>query len=128
MSKSTDKKTATGADIDVFILTAPELIKELATTAESILINNYHYDKDVAKKIAVDFGTAFAQSCGGMQVYIPVGAGIQISERNLEIYNKFTGHNHNELAKEFGLSVQWIYKILKKVEKHKQDEVQPRLF
>ncbi len=123
-----NNKTNTGVDIDIFMMTAPELIRDVATMAQAILMKEYHQDEKTAKKMGVDVAVAFSKQCGGTQFYIPVGRFLKISKRDMQIYEKFTGDNHNELAKEFGISVQWVYKVIKTVKKQMQDKQQPKLF
>ncbi len=128
MNNNKTSKTKTGVDIDIFMMTAPELMRDIATTATFILMQDYNQDEETAKKIGADVAMAFSKQCGGTQVYIPVGHAVKVSKRDMQIYEKFTGDNHNELAKEFGISVQWVYKVIKKVTKQMQDKQQPSLF
>ncbi len=57
-----------------------------------------------------------ANDMGGFGVYIAKGVMIHISERYNEIFDKFTGHNHDQLAREYGLTPMRIYQILKQVQ------------
>lgn len=52
------------------------------------------------------------ESCGGLLVYIPKGFVNKANARNSLIKKEFTGDNHYELSKKYGLSVQYIYTIL----------------
>lgn len=49
---------------------------------------------------------------GGSVIYIPKGTLKHLNARNKLIKAEFTGNNHTELAKKYGLSVQWVYKIV----------------
>ena len=46
-----------------------------------------------------------------------------LNERDMKIYEEFNGNNHRELARKYNVSMQWVYKIVKKVHK---DEVARR--
>lgn len=53
---------------------------------------------------------------GGKQVYFPKGLAADITKRDLELYQEFDGTNHEQLARKYHLSVQWVYKIIKNVQ------------
>ncbi|HGW6407859.1 TPA: Mor transcription activator family protein, partial [Escherichia coli] len=42
------------------------------------------------------------------------------SERDYQIYSECDGRNYAELAKKYNLTLQWIYKIVKRVHTEKQ--------
>ncbi|OOF49984.1 hypothetical protein BKK54_07255 [Rodentibacter genomosp. 1] len=66
----------------------------------------------------------FQFKCGGLNLYIPKWkSSHQTSDRDKAIIEEFNGINHTELAKKYGLSVQWIYSILRKSKK-KQEKAQ----
>lgn len=101
---------------------APELLSDLADHASAILIEL----TDLPGEVASDFGHALAEKMadhwGGQGVYFPQGLTLKLSKRYLQIYEKFNGFNHSELAMEYRVSVQWIYNIVKRV--HKEQVVQ----
>lgn len=47
-------------------------------------------------------------------IYIPTAARINIAIRNAAILSDFTGHNHNELARKYAVSMQTIYKVIQR--------------
>lgn len=53
--------------------------------------------------------------CGGLNLYIPklYSAKIASAERNNAIKQEFNGKNHAYLAFKYGLSLQYIYRIVK---------------
>lgn len=87
---------------------------EISTTASEYIAEN------VAKQICHQWG--------GLTVYIPKGIYYQTSNRNIEIYKKFTGKNHIKLAREYGLSVQQIYSIIKTVYEAEKKRTQLNMF
>lgn len=105
----------------------PELLADLAQHVEHQLC-----ERGVAAQHAKECGFAAAEHIrkhwAGMQIYIPFGRGRQISERDEEIWRKFNGHNHNELVREYELSLQTIYHILKEVGAAKRAQSQPDMF
>ena len=78
--------------------------------------------------IAENVAQQICQHWGGMSVYIPKGLQFQTNNRNIEIFNKFTGNNHIELAREYGLSVQQIYSIIKIIHEAEKKRTQPDIF
>ncbi|EDJ7116989.1 DNA-binding protein, partial [Escherichia coli] len=41
---------------------------------------------------------------------------------------EFNGRNHHELARKFGVSLQWVYSVVKRVRKEELDRMQGKLF
>ena len=52
------------------------------------------------------------EACGGLLVYIPKGFANKVNARNSLIRKEFTGDNHYELSRKYGVSVQHIDTIL----------------
>lgn len=50
---------------------------------------------------------------GGENLYIPKNISGKAHRRNRQIYDEFTGDNHDELAKKYGFTLQRIYAIIK---------------
>ena len=65
---------------------------------------------------------------GGQNVYFPMGMVWKVSQRDREIFLEFDGRNHHELARKFGVSLQWIYSVVKRVRKEELDRMQGKLF
>lgn len=63
-----------------------------------------------ADEIAHAITDEMAEDWGGQLVYFPIDLA---SRRNLLIYDKFTGDNHADLAIEFKVSVQHVYRVVK---------------
>nr|MBC8362606.1 hypothetical protein [Candidatus Desulfatibia profunda] len=52
------------------------------------------------------------EELGGIRITIPTIKELELEERNRRIRNQFTGHNHNELALRWGMSVRQIRRIV----------------
>ncbi|RFO12513.1 transcriptional regulator [Haemophilus influenzae] len=63
-----------------------------------------------------------------MNVYMPKSISLFACKREKQIFNEFTGNNHVSLAKKYDLSLQWIYKIVKRVQKEEIAERQSDMF
>lgn len=78
--------------------------------------------------IAVMSGNRMMQVWGGQNVYFPMGMVWKVSQRDREIFREFNGRNHHELARKFGVSLQWVYSVVKRVRKEELDRMQGKLF
>ncbi|MGY6089891.1 Mor transcription activator family protein [Avibacterium paragallinarum] len=58
----------------------------------------------------------FSHLFGGSVIYIPRGDSRSRNSRNNLIRKEFTGNNAMELARKYGVSYQWICKIVKRKE------------
>ncbi|MCN1890813.1 DNA-binding protein [Escherichia coli] len=87
---------------------------------------------DIEPAIADQIGQAVAnrmmQVWGGQNVYFPMGMVWKVSQRDREIFREFNGRNHHELARKFGVSLQWVYSVVKRVRKEELDRMQGKLF
>jgi|GEM_PF-358617 len=65
---------------------------------------------------------------GGQSIYIPRGVTYESDERGRRMFEKFRGNNHVQLAREFNVSVIWVYKTIAKERARLQGKIQGRLF
>jgi len=104
-----------------------ELLVDLADNLSSILTDKVGISKDDAKAVAQEAAAHIADNWGGQSVYIPMDLVARMSSRNAEIFKAFTGDNISELVREFGLSRQAIYRIVK-AERQRRSPRQGSLF
>ncbi|WP_299734031.1 Mor transcription activator family protein [uncultured Endozoicomonas sp.] len=71
---------------------------------------------------------AMAFLCGGRNYYLPKGERIKNALRNKRIYDAFKGNNHRDLARQFRLSEQKIYEVLREQMQLHRNRVQHNLF
>lgn len=93
--------------------TYPELIGDLAEWLASALMGR-GLDQEEANDMALDIAERVRHQYGGQLLYIPKGTAFDRNERDAEIFQKFDGKNHGDLAAEYGLTVQHVYRILVK--------------
>lgn len=88
----------------------PELLADLAAHLTEMLT-----DAGVAGAgpIAARCAEHIRKKWGGMMVYIAKGREYEISQRDAEIYRRFTGRNHAVLCRDYDISLQHLYRILK---------------
>jgi len=92
---------------------APELLADMMDRIERICLD-HSVAPEMADAIAIAAGAELAASWGGQLIYFPKNIRTRIRKRDLEIYERFTGDNHAELAQMFDLSVTWVYAIVKR--------------
>ncbi|AAU90956.1 MULTISPECIES: Mor transcription activator family protein [Methylococcus] len=107
---------------------ARELLSDLAAKSAALACELGALPKDVAERFGLELSREVAAHWGGQLVYIPRNLPGELDRRDLEIFEKFRGDNHAELALEYRLSVQWIYRIVKRVRQSEIDRRQRRLF
>ncbi|WP_137937797.1 Mor transcription activator family protein [Chitinivorax sp. B] len=93
----------------------PELLVDLAQHVAASLVELAKLDQAHSEQVGWEIAERMASHWGGQNVYFPMGLTQRISERDQLIYQEFTGTNHAELARKYGVSLQWIYKIVKTV-------------
>lgn len=93
----------------------PELVADLEDQMAACLLSSLTIDRKEALAISKKVARHVTDNWGGQLIYIPKNHLGKISERDLMVYKAFNGKNHPALAKQFGLTVQQIYKIVKEV-------------
>lgn len=89
------------------------LLESLAAIAADVTARILEDVKpEVAKLLADEIATRFSDDWGGETYYIPKGRVFRRSAIYREIWNRFAGSNQVELAREYGMSVIHIYRIL----------------
>lgn len=113
---------------DDFKTKGPELLVDLAEQCAFILVEMAGLEEDVANQIGREVSDRMASHWGGQNIYVPIGLSLKLSSRDRQIYDEFTGNNHRELARKWGVSMQWIYKIVKAIRKEDLARRQHHLF
>lgn len=114
-------------DNDDFSAKAPELLSDLAKYTEQTALE-FGLCKELAENLGMLAAMKTARNWGGQNLYFPKSQGLFSCEREKQIFNEFDGTNHAQLAKKYGLSLQWIYKIVKRVQKEETAKRQMGLF
>lgn len=98
----------------------PEIINDLAFHASQVLIESINLDSVAAENVGQAIANRMMRNWGGQSIYFPKGISGKVSERDYQIYSECDGRNYAELAKKYNLTLQWIYKIVKRVHAEKQ--------
>ncbi|MBQ1782921.1 MAG: hypothetical protein II007_04645 [Gammaproteobacteria bacterium] len=108
-----------------------------ARTAEFLLHLHAHLTEGMvrnglklesAETIADHVIDAVREAFGGEPLYIPKGIGIDAVLKHHEIYADFTGRNHHVLVRKYGVSLQWVYHVVRTVGRAHSRRNQPDLF
>lgn len=108
----------------------PELLADLVDKTVAMLVSKADLDPDTAHSVARELADLISEDWGGQQLYIPKGISIKAAERGLEMYRRWDGTTHHlaELAKEYGYSIQWAYRVIKAARKEEIAKRQGDLF
>lgn len=106
----------------------PELLHDLWQHVSVALQELIELDKERANHVANEIANRMAAHWGGQLIYFPIGTAIKLSARDLAIWNDFNGKNHSDLARKYGVSLQWIYKIVKAMRQEDLARRQAALF
>lgn len=101
----------------------PELLVDLAQHVAFTLAELIGLDEEKAEQAGREIANRMAAHWGGQNIYFPMGLTYKLSQRDQQIYDEFNGTNHSDLARKYGVSLQWIYKIVKTV---RQEEIARR--
>lgn len=101
-----------------------EMIEVLAAAAQRHgLATDQGGAKEMARWVVMTLGQYF----GGRQVYLPKGDILRAAIRDNQIWQEFTGHNHEALGIKYGVSTVWVYKIIEQQRAIHLARVQPQL-
>ncbi|WP_448680542.1 Mor transcription activator family protein [Pseudomonas nicosulfuronedens] len=107
---------------------AGDLLSDLATQVAIASMEAFGVPEDAAEALGTDVAMRMVEQWGGQQLYMPKGIRIEASRLYLQIYEDWRGHNHRELARKYGFSLQFIYRIVKMMRKADLDSRQRDMF
>lgn len=106
----------------------PEVLVDLAGKAAALAKQLVGVPDDVAEAFGAELAQMMADEWGGQSIYFATGLFYKVARLHLEVWDAFTGNNHNELAKQFRVSRVWIYKIIQRMRAADQAKRQPDMF
>jgi len=77
--------------------------------------------REVARAIGIENAVKLSSVVGGLAYYFPQIEGILRKKRDECIRREFTGNNHRDLARKYGLTERWVREIVE--EKTSQDRL-----
>lgn len=90
------------------------LSDSLAPTAD-LLKEMMGLSVEQAEIVATEIVVLYSHLWGGQLAYFPKTPAVILSQRNQQLYDDFNGRNHAEVAAKYGLSVQAVYRIVKRI-------------
>lgn len=106
-----------------FSQNANQFFDDVRTHGAMAIIDGLNIEPVVAEQVANEIAYRLKNHWGGSLLYVAKFDPWMAHQRDIEIANAFTGHNHLELSRQFGLSLPYIYEILARVRKDKQPEL-----
>ena len=97
----------------------------MLTKIAEAFVKDFQDSPEDAKRRADLAMSVIQKLAQGTTVYIGKGHLWQVDQKHYEIYERFNGFNHKELALEYELSSRMIYKIIKRVGKAVDKKRQP---
>lgn len=84
---------------------------------------------ELAKVLGDEIATRFSDEFGGTQQYVPKGRVFRTSTLHRQIWERFTGKPEDvkQLAREFGISTIYVYRILARERERDRAERQSQL-
>lgn len=106
----------------------PEIFADLAQHVTTTLKEMVGMEDDIAEQIAVAVANRMMHAWGGQTIYLPKGMVFMTSARDYKIWQECDGRNYRELAKKYNLTLQWIYSVVKKIQRAESARRQLPLF
>lgn len=93
-----------------------ELISHLAAVLSALLIKR-GFDAKNSEEITLHVMDEVRHQYGGQNVYFPRDLRLKVSQRDMEIYERYTRNELSmaEIVQEYGISLQWAYAIVRTV-------------
>ncbi|HCM1915210.1 TPA: hypothetical protein N3A33_001071 [Salmonella enterica subsp. salamae serovar 28:r:e,n,z15] len=109
------------------ITTQEKLMGGIREAAFSVLSRN-GFPAAVANTISVAIVRQLTFAWEGNTIYITKTPDHEVMRRNQRIFDEFKGDNHDALAEKFGVSIQWVYSIVKDMRDEYIKRHQPDMF
>jgi Mor family transcriptional regulator len=109
--------------------TGTELLDDLAATVAHLLVERLGIDRDTAAAVGDQTAVTLSEKWGGGQVYIPAGRIAKAMAMHDALYARHKrGVPVEQLRREFGISLQWAYAIVRQMRKAEIERRQDDIF
>lgn len=96
---------------------AADLLNDLAEQVSAAVRESFDVSDEAANALGTDVAMRMVEQWGGQQLYMPKGIRIEASRLHQQIYEDWKGRNHRELARKYGISLQFVYRVIKVMRK-----------
>ncbi|HTF98639.1 MAG TPA: Mor transcription activator family protein [Cellvibrio sp.] len=104
-----------------------ELLTDVCDQIAKVLLE-FNIEPAKAEHAGSHVANFLAEHWGGQLITFPKDHLHKITQRDLEIFEKVTAANITEIAKEYGLTVNGIYRVIRRIRTRAISEKQPNLF
>lgn len=109
------------------ITTQARLMEGISDAARSVL-TQHQIPHSTTHKICWAIVNQLTHVWEGNLIYITKTPDHEVMHRNQCIFDEFKGNNHDVLAEKYGVSIQWIYRIVKEMREDYIHRYQPDMF
>ncbi|MCF6758290.1 DNA-binding protein [Pseudomonas balearica] len=92
---------------------AGDLLNDLAEQVASAAQETLGITEEVASALGTDVAMRMVEQWGGQQLYMPKGIRVEAARLHQQIYEDWKGRNHRDLVRKYGVSLQFIYRVIK---------------
>ncbi|MEJ1496367.1 MAG: Mor transcription activator family protein [Candidatus Sedimenticola sp. (ex Thyasira tokunagai)] len=104
------------------------LLADLRDHTVALLCAETDISEEAAGRVAKALVDKIRHHWGGQLIYLPKGKALDIDERDRAMWDDFNGHNHDDLARKYDLTIQGVYQRIRAIRKVIQAETQPDFF
>lgn len=95
--------------------TAGDLLQALADHVAQSAKETLQISDEQAEAHGIEVAMQMASVWGGQQLYIPKGIHLQASKLHQQIFDEWKGRNQREIAMKHGISLAFVYKVIKRM-------------
>lgn len=91
------------------------------------IASDHGVEKDVAEQVGAAIANHLCEVLRGQTIYFKTDFLERLAERDRVIFKEFNGHNHRVLAKRHNMSLDGIYKLIRRTLRREIDRRQAKL-
>lgn len=127
--KDLDELLRKAEDIELGTAAWPQTLAELVSIfKDEMTTGAVKMDEENAIKLAKRLVARQAHHMGGRQFYLPRDERLRKAMRDVEIWQRWNGRNVGELQRQFDLTAQQVYAIIREQRQLERDRRQAKLF
>ncbi|TCS38488.1 Mor family transcriptional regulator [Paucimonas lemoignei] len=108
----------------------PEVLADIAREIHSRLMDHplLKLEHPIAAEVALGVAEHVRKNIGGVATYIPRGLGYELSVRDRQMFEEFTGDNYHQLARKYELTEMRVRQVIAHVMRIERAKRQQNLF